>query len=883
MSDFGNVKSDIDFRMDKADVSRITEDDLKGIRQMIREFARTKQNLEEEGSRNTWKNNSVPETDRDKKQDVSAIVDSVIETLEGYFRKAAAYREKVPFSLDLAPADFPAVIEFMHFCKNSVGFPANWVASDDLKIFFYTAEEQKERKLNKIEYLARVITHMGEDFLNQNADEKSRRIEAILKKVQGEMSQDYTDEKRLLDGIDAIMDLLEKAGDRMKAELDILNKLTDPLCVAIPRNMDDVEKIAVLAGDCSMELKASEYWFSDNWVYEREKSMEKAAEAVRKIAHAKAIVLEEYDKAVLDVDYAGIMARMDNEYTSFLRMITPQFKADMNAIRVHRRQSTKKITYEEMIDILEKIKKYRDAVSELEVNSAEYLANMGGWYNGEYTDFESARAVMGRFDRIKAFYRGNIPSGIKAEIISGKNVGKYSTEARGLGELVKDPSIAGFRQIVARSDRAVSENIETAERLGLLLEALKKELTDLLREFYSKETLFNCYDSLISLSKLQSIESLDQRDEASLKEMYGEMFKGGATDWKTIISKLGWVKEYVAKRKVVKTNEAFDKGVASAGEFVQTTDEIAGFLEAFIRDETEKIEAFDKLFSGNEDPAKKRLSAKLEKAKSYKESIKKFDVRSAFNNAIDRFFDMGLGDFVNKVLQSELKPEEYEGAFVTGFERLRAEAEKPEIVAAPEEAVAESVGAAEAEMPEAAAAAEPAAYEPAAKAGFADAFGIFKEFIYEKAAKGKTSKDELLAKVTEGLAGIAAAQSPVHIDIVCRQLAPLYGYVKVTPKVKEEVTGIIEAQTDGAYSLKDDYLWSADTAAVVPKLPEEGAKPRPLDKIAPEELAAAMTIIETRDSLTKKDELFKAVAKEFACNKLTAALKKQLEQAYNMK
>ena len=55
MSDFGNGKPDIDFRMDKADVSRITEDDLGKIRQLIGELARAKQNLDEAGSRSAWK------------------------------------------------------------------------------------------------------------------------------------------------------------------------------------------------------------------------------------------------------------------------------------------------------------------------------------------------------------------------------------------------------------------------------------------------------------------------------------------------------------------------------------------------------------------------------------------------------------------------------------------------------------------------------------------------------------------------------------------------------------------------------------------------------------------------------------------------------------
>nr|MCR4586163.1 hypothetical protein [Lachnospiraceae bacterium] len=832
------------------------------------------QKLEEANSRNTWKNNSAPEPDREKKQDVSGIVDRVIDTIEGYFKSAAFYRERVPFNLDLAPADFPAVIEFMHFCLGSVGFPAGWVKGDDLKIYFDTAEEQKERKVSKIEFLAKVITHMGEDFLHQNADEKAKMIDSLLKKIQAELSEEYADEKKLLDEIDELIELMGKATERLKTEQDIINGLTGPLCVAALGKPEEVGKIAQLAEECSMDLKAVDSWFADNWGYGRDKTIAKAREMVRKAEAAKATVLEEYDKAVLEVDYAGIMARMDNEYTSFLRMITPQFKADMNALRVHRRQSTKKISYEEMFDILQKIQRYRLAAAELEANRTEFTAALGGWYNGEYTDFEGAAGAIERFEHIRSAYRGKIPAEIRTEMLAGRMTGRFSGEASQLNALVNDPELKKFARVIAYSNRPVSENIDTAARLSVMLEGLKDKLTGLLREFYSKETLFNCYDSLMSLSRLQTIERLDARDEAALKEMYGDLFKGGATDWKCIITKLEWVGDYIARRKIVKTNEAFDKGVASAGDFVKNTEEIARFLEAFLEKDADKVNEFDNLFSENENLEKKRLSFQLEKAKSYKDSLKKFDVKAAFSSAIDRFFDIGLGDYVNKLLQSRVKPEEYERVFMNGFEKMRSEIREAEETAA--------VQASEPEVQTAAAAyAENRGTEHTAAEGTgeqavssATGFGVFREFVYEKAAKGKTAdKDTVAAEIVK----IAQAQSPVHIDIVCRQLAPLYGYVKVTPKVKDEVLDIINTQAGSAYALEGDYLRIA--GRVIPKLPEEGAKPRPIEKIAPDELAAAMEIIRGRDPEIKKDALIKAVAKEYGCTKLTAAIKKYISEA----
>ncbi len=876
--------SDVDFRIDPA-VG--TDESLNDIRYMIRDFAKAKQNLEEANSRNSWKNNSVPEMNQEKKQDVSAIVDGIIETIEGYFKKANAFREKVPFSLDISMAEFPLISEFMHFCAQSPGFQANWVETDDLKVFFDTAEEQKERKLNKIEFLATTITHMGEDFLNQNAEERARRIDPVLKKAQSMLSEDYSDPRKLIDGADEIMELLKKAGDCLKEQRSMLEDIAAPLSVAAPKTKREAETVAVLAREYSMDLKASEHWFVSGWNTsgEREKSIEKAKEIVARIEKAKAVVLEEYDKAVLDIDCAGILARMDNEYTTFLGKISPAFKADMNAIRVHRRSSVKKITYEEMLDILEKIKKYRNTQAEMDINKEEFSKNMGGWYDAERTDFAAAEAAISRFDHIRSMYKGKIPPEIRQDILSGRNVGKFLTEADKLNAFAADPSVEAFEHMLSRDDLTISEKIEASDMLVMLLEALKKELTSLLREFYSKETLFNCYDSLMSLCRLQSIEKQDESDQETLKTMYGDMYQGGATDWKTIINRLEWAEKYVERRKNVKTNVAFDSGVASAGEFARNTEEIAEFLDNFSKNESAKMAEFDKLFAANENLEKRRLSAKLEKARSYRDSLKKFDVKSAFNDAIDRFFDIGMQDFVNKVLQSEIKPEEYEAVFMKRIAELSMEqAGEPEAVRevqmpveaeAVYEAVSETAAEAE-EAPEADAVPEPEAVPEEETAEF----GVFKELVCEKAAKGKISKEQLVNSLFEGLLKIAETQSPVHIDIVCRQLAPLFGYVKVTPKIKDDVCTVINAHEEGRYSLRGDYLWLNGQDTVIPRLPEEGGKSRPLDKIAPEELAAAMKIISRRQPDIKKDALFKAVAKEYGCSKLTAAMKEQLNKAY---
>ena len=61
--------SDVDFRIDPA---LVTDESLNDIRYMIRDFAKAKQNLEEANSRNSWKNNSMPEMNQEKKQDMIA-------------------------------------------------------------------------------------------------------------------------------------------------------------------------------------------------------------------------------------------------------------------------------------------------------------------------------------------------------------------------------------------------------------------------------------------------------------------------------------------------------------------------------------------------------------------------------------------------------------------------------------------------------------------------------------------------------------------------------------------------------------------------------------------------------------------------------------------
>ena len=128
----------------------------------------------------------------------------------------------------------------------------------------------------------------------------------------------------------------------------------------------------------------------------------------------------------------------------------------------------------------------------------------------------------------------------------------------------------------------------------------------------------------------------------------------------------------------------------------------------------------------------------------------------------------------------------------------------------------------------------------------------FDIYMPKKYIKQDYSADE--SEIAAVIYNIVMAQSPIHIDLVCDQVAPLC-------EIKEKVLKIINkfALFD-RWEVRGRFLWRVNGSEVVPRIPITEEDARPFDYIEIDELAAAMLVVLKRNKYIRKAHLYEMLA-----------------------
>ena len=129
---------------------------------------------------------------------------------------------------------------------------------------------------------------------------------------------------------------------------------------------------------------------------------------------------------------------------------------------------------------------------------------------------------------------------------------------------------------------------------------------------------------------------------------------------------------------------------------------------------------------------------------------------------------------------------------------------------------------------------------------------FFDIYMPKKYIKQDYSADE--SEIAAVIYNIVMAQSPIHIDLVCDQVAPLC-------EIKEKVLKIINKYAlFDRWEVRGRFLWRVDGSEVVPRIPITEEDARPFDYIEIDELAAAMLVVINRNKGIRKAYLYEELA-----------------------
>lgn len=140
------------------------------------------------------------------------------------------------------------------------------------------------------------------------------------------------------------------------------------------------------------------------------------------------------------------------------------------------------------------------------------------------------------------------------------------------------------------------------------------------------------------------------------------------------------------------------------------------------------------------------------------------------------------------------------------------------------------------------------------------------------------SYEQYLARVIKH---VIVVEGPIHFELLCKRLAPLFGREKATAPVRRTVEYILKNKLDYCIKIVDDFCWNKNYKEIEVRSSFDGNNRRKIEYICKEELAEAMfKIVKCHFGISFND-LFVETARVFGYNRAGEKIQRAMQKALN--
>ncbi|OKL36697.1 DUF4011 domain-containing protein [Domibacillus mangrovi] len=638
-----------------------------------------------------WKGAIPKEATFELESSIKANFNSLSENLKELsliFKNAA---EMVAFKGELSLIGIDHILDLNKMMSNKPDAPITWF-SDKGKELLEKADEQYEN----YQLLFTTINKLKKELLvNYKSDILNIKYNELYNIITTEYKEDiltYVDhydgfvEKIFLKGHE-----VEKAVEKVCGYFNEINKAKEEFRNLTGFQFEIFNEKEILFFEKFYDLikdnpSPTEQWFHSEKRDEIRNIIKENRELFKAYNSEKIKLEKEFDLGILNENLDDILNRFTQEYTSFLRILKGQYKKDNNLITSYLVEK-KKLQYDKTIkDIraLNSLKKLKNKIEDQKDNLSELF---GLEYNGEKTDWDKVSSNIENIFSLDVFLiQGNKQDLFKPFIL------KMETQ-----------SVIIFRDLIHKF-RSLYQEINN-ELLFLRKEFMPKlwnidENTDLYKFIDEKQKindfisgLLNAKNKVNSLSLteqnitfnninelfkvLNNIERISEKidgETENLSLLYGELFKGYDTDWFAVKEAIDWMS---------KVKESYEEWFPEAFvDVINSKDKLSGFsaicsqlemkeelLEHGVKFYQSIFPYDEKIFNG-QSFYYADLSQVCLVLDRLSESTFKLQEWITFQEALNRVYELGLEDFVRKIIENDKLNSEFEIVFLKRFYQL---------------------------------------------------------------------------------------------------------------------------------------------------------------------------------------------------------------------
>lgn len=428
--------------------------------------------------------------------------------------------------------EYREVFNILPKCKS---VPENWFNNIE-NLIKINNEVLPEIKGN-IEELKVKITHLEDDFKDDLYKEDLTYLLKLINYGKDTSISNKTKELyELKDFSKADFDKFESCIEKLNT---LARELFNKLNINSTPNISNVYEVIKIVDLIEETKYFNKSWFDSNQILVLNNLKDKISKSINELNKKKEEISNIFKETIYNIDYQGCYNRFYSQYTGKLRFMNSNYKKDKNSIERCLINPPKKITYELLLEYLEKLIIFDKAKEKFEELESNYVLTFGPLMNGIDTDIKQLEKTIAnvqvfiylwnKFGQPKEVLDFAVKEKAQNEIIDISTAAKHHRE---LYEVL----------IIKLSNQY---NIDAEFRIKSFEEQLnfvKKEniiIKNIIEDFEKANSLcitgklpFNEFMVIIenALDIRKNIEILNQK-ESQYNELLGEYYRGLNTDW----------------------------------------------------------------------------------------------------------------------------------------------------------------------------------------------------------------------------------------------------------------------------------------------------------------------------------------------------------------
>nr|WP_245350068.1 DUF4011 domain-containing protein [Cytobacillus eiseniae] len=675
---------------DIPEVQKINNERLTEMKKTLIRLEKMKSLIGKEDE-HLWKGAIPKDSTFDLESNIKAnfiILAKNIRDLYDEFKKTA---NMVSFEGELSLGGIDHILDLNTMIINKPDAPSNWFGSNGRELLEKAKDqfEHFESLFSSIKIIKEeLFLKYKNDILNIDHHKIHDTITSKYKKEILNYTDDYENfidksfknEQKIKSSIEKII--------QFYYEIDKINKKFQTLTRVHTKNINEkdiffLEKLYDFIRDNPQPTKE---WFEMEKKDEIRKIIKENIQLFQSFHAEKQKLETDFDLKILEEDLEGILNRYIQEYSSFLRHFNKNFKRDKTLIKSYLLDK-KKLQHEKIIKELRSLNSLKEMKNQIaEQNS--YLSELfGRGFNSEKTDWEMISSHVEKIFSLNTFLMNEDKKDIylsfvlqleNQTIIDFKEIiDQLRSLYQSFHEEVQNLRIEFMPKLWELDENTNFLNFESEfhEIIVFINEIInaKNEVEALLLN--SSDIHLKKIEELFStVNDINHMEGEIENQSDTLSLLYGKMFKGYETDWYSVKEAINWTvnaeKNYqgwfpIAFVEVINDPDKFAYFSSNCSQLERKRESLEKQINFY-----QKIFPFDEKKFNGQAFFNAQLSQMAFILDLLAENANKLQEWITYQEARSNVYELGLKDFINKMIEEDQLNASFEKVFLKRFYQL---------------------------------------------------------------------------------------------------------------------------------------------------------------------------------------------------------------------